>query len=86
MLTLFINRAKANDQVHGVVSHLIEDGLSMLYADDTILFMDHSLEEAQNMLSSLKINFHKKVKFSALVKVRTTKSLVATHATSQSDM
>ena len=79
MLTLLINRAKANDQVHGVVPHLIDGGLSILqYADDTILFMDHSLEQAQNMLSGLKINFRKKVKFSALVKVRTTKSLVAT--------
>ena len=59
MLTLLINRAKANDQVHGVVPHLIHD---------TILFMDHNLEQAQNMknilcafeqLSGLKINFHK---------------------------
>jgi len=69
MLTLLINRAKANDQVHGVVPHLIDGGLSILqYTDDTILFMDHNLEQAQNMknilcafeqLSGLKINFHK---------------------------
>ena len=69
MLTLLINRAKANDQVHGVVPRLIEGGLSILqYADDTILFMDHNLEQAQNIknilcafeqLSDLKINFHK---------------------------
>jgi len=69
MLTLLINRAKANDQVHGVVQHLIDSGISILqYADDTILFMDHNLEQAQNMknilcafeqISGLKINFHK---------------------------
>ena len=45
------------------------DSLSILqYADDTILFMDHNLEQAKNMkllltffeqLSGLKINFHK---------------------------
>jgi len=69
MLTLLINRAKANDQVHGVVPHLIDSGISILqYADDTILFIDHNLEQAQNMknilcafeqISGLKINFHK---------------------------
>ena len=69
MLTLLINRAKANDQVHGVVPHIIDGGLSILqYTDDTILFKDHNLEQAQNMknilcafeqLSGLKINFHK---------------------------
>ena len=31
MLTLLINIAKANDQVHGVVPHLIDGGLSILY-------------------------------------------------------
>ena len=47
MLTLFINRAKAEDQLSGVVPHLIEGGLSILqYADDTILFLDHNLEQA----------------------------------------
>ena len=29
MLTLFINRAKAEDQLSGVVPHLIEGGLSI---------------------------------------------------------
>ena len=47
----------------------MEDGLSILqYANDTILFIDHDLEQAKNMklllsvfeqLSGLKINFHK---------------------------
>jgi hypothetical protein len=48
---------------------LVEEGLSILqYADDTILFMDHDIEQAKNLklllcvfdqLSGLKINFHK---------------------------
>jgi hypothetical protein len=48
---------------------LVDDGLSILqYADDTIIFLDHDLEQAKNMkllftvfeqLSGLKINFHK---------------------------
>ena len=69
ILALFINRAKADNQLKGVVPHLVEDGLSILqYADDTILFMEHNLEQAQNLkliicafeqLSGLKINFHK---------------------------
>jgi hypothetical protein len=52
-----------------VVPHLIDGGLSILqYADDTILFMDHDLEEIRNLkliltsfeqFSGLKINFHK---------------------------
>jgi hypothetical protein len=52
-----------------VVPHLVDNGLSILqYADDTILFMDHDLDEARDLklvlsafekLSGLKINFHK---------------------------
>jgi len=48
---------------------LVEGGLSILqYADDTILFLEHDLDEAVNLklvlsvfeqLSGLKINFHK---------------------------
>ena len=69
MLSIFINRAKVDNQLRGVVPHLVEGGLSILqYADDTVLFMEHDLEQAQNMklilcafeqLSGLKINFHK---------------------------
>ena len=69
MLSILIARAKVNGQVSGVVPHLVEDGLSILqYADDTIIFMDHDIEQATNMklilcmfeqLSGLKINFHK---------------------------
>ena len=69
MLAIILSRAKSNGQVRGVVPHLIEGGLSILqYADDTVLFLDHDLEQAKNLkmilcmfeeLSGLKINFHK---------------------------
>jgi len=69
MLAVIIARAKENGQVKGAVPHLVEDGLSILhYADDTMLFLDHDIEQAMNMklllctfeqLSGLKINFHK---------------------------
>ena len=39
MLAILINRAKDESQVIGIVSHLVDGGLSILqYADDTILF------------------------------------------------
>jgi hypothetical protein len=57
----------------GVIPHLVDDGLSILqYADDTVLFLDHDLEQAKNLklllcafeqLSGLKINFHKSETF-----------------------
>ena len=69
MLAVMIERAKVDGQIDGVVSHLVDGGLSILqYADDTILFMDHDLEKARNLklilsafeqLSGIKINFHK---------------------------
>jgi len=69
MLAIFISRAKEAKQIHGVVPHLVDEGLSVLqYADDTIIFMGNDLERAKNMklllfafeqLSRLKINFHK---------------------------
>jgi len=69
MLALLIKRAKADGQIRGVIPHFIDDGLSILqYADDTIIFIDHDLEQAKNLklllctfeqLSGLKINFHK---------------------------
>jgi hypothetical protein len=69
MLALLIRRAKADGQIRGVIPHLVDDGLSILqYADDTVLFLDHDLEQAKNLklllcafehLSGLKINFHK---------------------------
>jgi hypothetical protein len=69
MLALLINRAKTDGQIRGVILHLVDDGLSILqYADDTIIFLDHDLDQAKNLklllcafekLSGLKINFHK---------------------------
>jgi len=69
MLALLIKRAKADGQIRGVIPHLIDDDLSILqYTDDTIIFIDHDLEQAKNLklllcafeqLSGLKINFHK---------------------------
>jgi len=69
MLALLIKRAKADGQIRGVIPHLVDDGLSILqYANDTIIFSDHDLEQAKNLklllcafelLSGLKINFHK---------------------------
>ena len=56
-------------QIRGVIPNLLDDGLSILqYADETIIFIDHDLEQAKNLklllcafeqLSGLKINFHK---------------------------
>lgn len=72
-LTVLINQAKNDDQVRGVVTHLVEDGLSILqFADDTIIFMYNDLERAKNIklllsvfeqLSGLKINIHESKMF-----------------------
>jgi hypothetical protein len=69
MLDILILRAKEAEQIHRVVLHLVDEGLSVFqYADDTIVFMDNDLERAKNMklllyafeqLSGLKINFYK---------------------------
>ena len=68
LLAIIIKRAKDDGQIRRVTPHLVEDGLSILqYADDTIIFMDHDLDQAKNMklvltvfepLSGLEINFH----------------------------
>jgi hypothetical protein len=68
-VSYFFARAKEENQFHGIVPHLIPEGLSILqYADDTVVFLDHNLEHAQNIkllltvfeqMSGLKINFHK---------------------------
>jgi hypothetical protein len=73
MLAIFIARAKEDGQIQGLIPHLVDDGLSILqYADDTIIFMEHDLEQAKHMkillcafeqLSGLKINFHKSEMF-----------------------
>lgn len=69
MLAIIIARVKENGQFKGVVPHLVEEGLSILqYADDTMLFLDHDINNAMNMklllctfeqLSDVKINFDK---------------------------
>jgi hypothetical protein len=48
MLTLLILRAKKDGQITSLVPHLVDEGLSTLqYADNTILFMDHDIEQAK---------------------------------------
>jgi hypothetical protein len=69
MLSTLINRAKVDEQVRGLVSHLVDGEISILqYADDIIIFIENDMEQAKNMklllcafkqLSGLKINFHK---------------------------
>jgi hypothetical protein len=69
MLAIIINRAKSEGQIKGVIPNLIDDGLSILqYTDDTILFMEHNIDQARNInlllsafekLSGLKLNFRK---------------------------
>jgi hypothetical protein len=69
MLAIIINRAKSEGQIKGVIPNLIDDGLSILqYTDDTILFMEHNIDQARNIklllsafekMSGLKLNFHK---------------------------
>ena len=69
MLALLIKRAKDDGQIRGVIPNFLDGGLSILqYADDTIIFIDHDLEQAKNLklllcafeqVSGLKINFHK---------------------------
>ena len=50
MLAVMIERAKVDGQIDGVVSHLVDGGLSILrHAENTILFMDHDLEKARNL-------------------------------------
>ena len=50
MLALIIKRAKDDGQIRGVIPNLLDDGLSILqYADDTIIFIDHDLEQAKNL-------------------------------------
>jgi hypothetical protein len=69
MLTIIIKREKLNGQIDGVVSHLVDNGLSILqYVDDTLIFLDDNLDNVKNLklllcsleqLSGLKINFYK---------------------------
>ena len=50
MLAIFIARAKENGQIECPILHMVDGGLSILqYADQTILFMEHDLEQAKNV-------------------------------------
>jgi hypothetical protein len=68
MLAIMIEHAKSNGLFEGVIPHLVDGGLSILQYADDILFMEHDLDNAQNLklillafehLSGLKINFYK---------------------------
>jgi hypothetical protein len=68
MLAIIIYRAKSEGQIKGVIPNLVDDGLSILqYADDTILFMEHNLDQTRNiklLLSAFEKNVSSKNKFS----------------------
>jgi hypothetical protein len=50
MLLIIIKRAKEDDQVAGLIPHLVDGGVSILQnADDTIIFMENNLEKALNI-------------------------------------
>jgi hypothetical protein len=65
---MMIKKAKHEGLINGLVTHLVDEGVSILqYADDTILLLEDSLENTRNMkfilclfeqVSGLKINFH----------------------------
>jgi retron-type reverse transcriptase len=49
MLVIILERAKEDNQVRGVVTHLIDGGLSILqYVDDNVILLDHDIEQAKN--------------------------------------
>jgi hypothetical protein len=43
MLAILIKRAKLASQIDRVLLHLVDDGLSILQYNDTIIFLDHNL-------------------------------------------
>jgi hypothetical protein len=48
MLALLIKHIKNDWQINEIILHLVDDVLSILqYADDTIIFLDHDLEQAR---------------------------------------
>jgi hypothetical protein len=54
MLAIMIESAKSDGLIEGVIPHPVDGGISILqYADDTILFMEHDLEKAQNLKLTL---------------------------------
>jgi hypothetical protein len=73
MLATLVNRVKEEDQLEGLIPHLLDGGLSILqYVNDTILFLDHDLAKVANLnllllafeqVSGLKINIKVSVLF-----------------------
>jgi hypothetical protein len=50
MLAMLFARVKDDGRVGGLISHLVEGGVSILqYVDATIHFMEHDLQKAVNM-------------------------------------
>jgi mannosylglycoprotein endo-beta-mannosidase len=66
---MMIKKAKGEGLIKGLVPHMVDGGVAIhQHADDTIMLMEDSLENARNMkfilclfeqVSSVKINFHK---------------------------
>jgi hypothetical protein len=69
VLAILIARAKEEGKVGSLIPHLVDGRVSILqYADDTILFLEHDIDNAINTklilsmfekLSCFKISFHK---------------------------
>jgi hypothetical protein len=56
-LAMMIKKEKDEGIISGLVPHLVDDGVAILqYADDTILLMEDSLENARNMKFILCMN------------------------------
>jgi hypothetical protein len=49
MLAIIIEWAKVDGQIEGVVPHLVDEGLSIRYANDTLIFMDPDVDKARNV-------------------------------------
>lgn len=50
MLTLLIKRAKDNGQFSGILSHLVDEGFFVFQSEDnTMIVIEHDLEQAKNM-------------------------------------
>jgi hypothetical protein len=72
-LTRMVLKAQHNSPISSLIKNLIPMGATILqYTDDTIVCLEHDLEQARNMklllyifgqMSGLKINFDKKVKY-----------------------
>ena len=64
-----VHKAQENGLITGLIDHIIDRGVAILqYADDTIIFLKHDINNANHMklllylfemLAGLKINFNK---------------------------